>query len=130
MLRLEALEGGYAVCRLPPDGTLPDWATPDRPTGVVSVTRSDQELSLIVPEAVVPERTTDVAIESGWVGFRLVGPFDFDQVGILVQLLVPLRDAGVPMLAMSTFDTDYVFVKREHREAALECLAGAGIALL
>ncbi len=39
---------------------------------------------------------------------------------------MPLAEAGVGIFALSTFDTDYVLVKRERLEAALEALSAAG----
>ncbi|MGO9075448.1 MAG: ACT domain-containing protein [Terriglobales bacterium] len=34
--------------------------------------------------------------------------------------------SGIPIFAISTFDTDYVLIKPEHLEAAVEALGAAG----
>ena len=62
-------------------------------------------------------------------GFRCVeveGPFEFDAVGVLASLAAPLARARIPILAVSTFDTDYLFVKQVHLDRAIDALTTAG----
>lgn len=62
-------------------------------------------------------------------GFRCIevrGPFAFDAVGILASLAAPLARARIPILAISTFDTDYLFVRQAHLARAVRVLRGAG----
>ena len=54
------------------------------------------------------------------------GPLDFALTGILARLTAPLAAAGVPVFALSTFDTDYLLVREADVEAAVEALEGAG----
>ena len=61
-------------------------------------------------------------MENGWRGLKLEGPFPFDAVGILAGILTPLAEAGISILAVSTYDTDYVFVKSERFEETLRVL--------
>lgn len=63
----------------------------------------------------------------GWVaGVKVEGTLDFALVGILASISAPLAEAGVPVFAISTFDTDYVFVKEETLERAKSALSNAG----
>jgi len=71
----------------------------------------------------VPE---GVRVERGWVALKLEGPFPFSMTGVLASFLEPLAEAKIPVFAISTFDTDYVFVKREDLEQAKKTLAAAG----
>ena len=41
------------------------------------------------------------------------GPFPFSLTGVLASFIDPLAMNGVPIFAISTFDTDYVLVKEE-----------------
>lgn len=121
-LSLELLDDTFAVCRLDPASAVPEWAA-----GVfVSVTRTAGELSVVCPQASVPE---GVRHEPGWRCFRLAGPIGFDQVGVLAALLVPLADEGVGVFALSTFDTDYVLVKTADVPRAADALRRAGHAV-
>ncbi len=119
-LRFSILPGSFAVARLPPDAEVPDGALspPFR-----SVTRTAAELSLVCPDNSVPD---GARAETGWAVLALEGPFPFDLVGVLAAFLVPLAAAGVGIFAMSTFDTDYVLVKRENLDVAVEALTAAG----
>jgi hypothetical protein len=46
--------------------------------------------------------------------------------GILASILNPLAEAGVPIFALSTFDTDWVLLPGEHLEKAKRALIAAG----
>jgi hypothetical protein len=60
---------------------------------------------------------------------RVLGAFDFDVVGVLARLSGALAAAGVPLLACSTFDTDYLLVHAPDRDRAADALRRAGIAV-
>lgn len=65
-----------------------------------------------------------------WMCFRLEGPFDFSEVGILASFIDPLAEKGVPIFAMSTYDTDYVLVSEEYAGIVQGALRDAGHELL
>ncbi len=110
------LPGEYAVVKLGPVEPMPSWAE----CGIFcSVTRTPEELSLLVEAAAVPK---GLEMENGWRGLKLEGPFPFDAVGILAGILTPLANAGISILAVSTYDTDYVFVKEDRFEETLQVL--------
>lgn len=120
LISLTLLEETFTIHRLDPDSVLlPDVYH----NSFLSVTRTQDELSLVLPEYV--EITSD-KVETGWACFKVAGPLDFGQVGILSALTGVLAKAGVPVFALSTFDTDYILVKREQVEAAVEALTSAG----
>jgi uncharacterized protein len=120
-LVLRVLPEELAVCRLAPDAPRPTWAK-----GVfVSITRSLTELSVICDEAAVP---SDVRAERDWRALVLTGEHDLALAGLLKRLLDPLAGAGVPVFVVSTFDTDYVLVRRF--DAAVVALEGSGFEVL
>ena len=119
-LVLQLIPGEFAVARLAPDASLPAWAD----SRIFStVTRTAEELSIICPAAQVP---SDVKHERGWAMFKFRGPFEFTLTGILSSVLAPLAAAKIGILATSTFDTDYLFVKQEHLPPAIRALESAG----
>jgi uncharacterized protein len=109
-----------AVCQLAADAPIPAWAEEG---GFFCVVRSSDELSIVCEDNRVPER---VRVERGWVALKLEGPFPFSMTGVLASFLQPLGEAKIPIFAISTFDTDYVLVKREDLERAQNSLATAG----
>jgi uncharacterized protein len=72
----------------------------------------------------------DISSPHRWICFKLGGPFPFSQTGILLSFLEPLSNNGIPIFAISTYDTDYVLVLEEFLEAAKRALAKAGHELI
>lgn len=116
---LETLPRELSVCKLPSASALP--AAPG-PWTFAAVT--DGEVSLVCPVEDVP--ACAVAREDGWRGLRVGGALDFALVGILAELARVLAEAGVPIFAVSTYDTDYLLVKSGAFERALDALRSAG----
>jgi uncharacterized protein len=114
----------FVVCRLPPDAPVP---SPTTAALFSSITRTADGLSIVCPADQAPQNGK---CESPWTCFKLQGPFSFTLTGVLASFLDPLAQRGVPIFAISTFDTDYVLVKEEHVAAALETLQAAGHELI
>lgn len=85
--------------------------------------REAMETTVICPEAAVPP---DVERDEGWHVIRVEGVFYFGEVGVLASLIDPLRDAGLPVLAVGTFETDYLLIKAERLNRVREVLEAAG----
>jgi hypothetical protein len=117
---LTVLPFTLAVCRMPPNSPLPVWAAETR---LLSLTRTEDELSLVCEEALVP---AGVQCEPGWRALKVAGPLDFSLTGVLSSLLAPLAQAGVSIFAISTYDTDYLLVKEADLNEAVAALRGAG----
>ena len=118
--KLELLPDSYAVCRLDKNAPVPDWAT----QGLFSsITRTARELSVVCPDARVP---AGVKKESGWKVLMLEGPLDFSLTGVLASLTGPLARESVSVFALSTYDTDYLLVKQEQLEKAIQVLRAEG----
>jgi hypothetical protein len=57
---------------------------------------------------------------------KVLGPLDFSLTGIMYSLTKPLAEKEVSIFAISTFDTDYLFVKDEKINTAIEALKESG----
>jgi hypothetical protein len=126
---LRVLSGELAVARLEPDAPVPEWASfapaaaGDAPGELLAVVRTAAELSVVCPDASVPD---GVRAERGWRALTVVGPLDLALTGVLAALAVPLARAGVAVFAIATFDTDYLLVRRERLPEAIAALRAAG----
>ena len=89
--------------------------------------RTPDETSILCDQTLVP---AGVQAERNWCLLQLEGPMPFSLTGILAAVLNPLAAAGIGIFALSTFDTDYVLVKQESRDAALAALTAAGHVIL
>lgn len=115
---LEPLEARLSVCKVP-DYSGVDLSMPFCFTGA-----TDEELSLVCPEEMVPENAAER--DDGWRAMRITGILDFSLIGILAGISGVLADAGIGIFAISTFNTDYILTKEEYFTAALAALKQAG----
>lgn len=122
-LELEVHPAALAVCRLDASAPVPTWVT-DTADPLISVTRTPDELSIVVPEAAVPG---SVRAETGWRALSVEGPLAFSMTGVLASLAVPLADAGIPIFVVSTYDTDWLLVKEDDLNQTVETLRSAGL---
>ena len=120
---LELLAGDWAICRLAADAALPQWATGE----VVSITRTTDELSIVCPQVNVP---ASIQSEIDWRCLRVAGPLDFSMVGVIASLTATLAAANVSVFVVSTFDTDYLLVKKGDLATAIASLKEAGHAIV
>ena len=86
--------------------------------------RTAEELSLVCRTEDTPACVTDR--DDGWRGFRIQGVLDFSLIGILSELTGILAENKIGVFAVSTFNTDYILVKAENLDRALEVLQKAG----
>jgi uncharacterized protein len=123
-VRLRRLDGDYAVCRLDALCPLPAWADGE---GFVSISRSDDELSIVCRAGRVP---ADAKHDDGWTCYKFIGPFAFDETGIVAAVIGPLADAGIGIFVVSTFDGDHMLIKQADVRKAEPVLGAAGHILL
>ena len=119
-LTLSLLPENYSICRLGPAVDIPPWALAGN---FFSITRTEEELSLVCSQEVVPD---GVQCEKGWRCVMVVGPLDFSLTGILASLTASLAEAGITVFAISTFNTDYLLVKADNLKRAVLKLKEAG----
>ena len=117
-MRLLKLPYDLTVCKVL------DLSDIDLAAELFFVSKTDEELSLVCPTKDVPQRTIERS--DGWHGFRIEGTLDFSLVGILSKLSAILAENGIGIFAVSTFNTDYILVRAENFDRAMEVLAAAG----
>ena len=115
---LETLRPRFSVCKVK-DYSGVDLTKPFCFTGT-----TDEENSLVCPEALVPGNT--IERDDGWKGFRIIGQLDFSLIGILARISKILAEGGIGIFAISTYNTDYIFTKEENFEKAMKVLKNAG----
>jgi len=119
-LSLVILHDSFAVCKLRADQNIPSWALSG---DFCSLTRTPDELSVVCAHEHVPEGVEAVR---GWKSLKVEGELDFTSVGILSSLASSLAHVGISMFAISTYDTDYLFVKETDLDRAVTALRKAG----
>ena len=120
MLTLSVLSEEFGICRLEGAAEIPGWAMSG---SFFSITRTREELSIVCPAEPIPG---DIVAERGWRCLKVHGPLDFSQTGIIVSFAEPLAKAGIGIFAVSTYDTDYLLVKANELQKAVQALRQAG----
>lgn len=119
-LNFTALDGVYAIARLDPRSTIPSWAAG---SGLFSVTRAEDELSIVCREDRVPD---DVLADRGWTALRVDMLADLDTPGVVRSAVSPIAKAALGVFVISTHLRDYVLVKQAEIEKAQSALRAAG----
>lgn len=117
--RLRLLSGRFALCRLGPQDPMPRASSGE----LTVLLRTRHDLTLICPQEDAP---TESECEPGWRCLEVEGPLDPETVGVLAALSGALARAGVPILAASSYETDFIFVRQRDLPAAREALQAEG----
>ncbi len=123
-LTLSVLAGRLAVCRLDAGSRVPAWATA---APFFCVTGTSEELSVVCAEERVPAGTV---CESGWRAMKVEGPLEFGLTGVLSSVAAPLAESEVGILAIATYDTDYVLLQESQLDIAARALREQGHEIL
>lgn len=115
-LTLSILPNALAICRLAPAVKVPAWAFK---SSFYSISKTTDELSIVCDQALVPARVKKV---ENWRAFKIEGPLDFSLTGIVASLAKPLAENKVPVVVISTYDTDYILVESKFFDKAKEVL--------
>ena len=65
--------------------------------------------------------------EDGWKMFRVAGILDFSLIGVLAKISSLLAQKGIGIFVISTFNTDYILVKKEDYDRAYDAMKEGGI---
>jgi hypothetical protein len=117
-LRMDALGQEFSVCKVA------DYTQINLESPFVFTGSTDEEKSLVCPTELVPLNT--VERDDGWKALRIIGMLDFSLVGILARISNILAENSIGIFAVSTFNTDYIFVKRFNFDKAIKALEDAG----
>lgn len=121
-MQLKKIDGEFSVCQVL------DYSRVRLDARYCFIGKTDAEKSLVCLTADVPKNT--IARDDGWRGFRIEGVLDFALIGILSKISSILAENGISIFALSTYNTDYVLVKRDSYARALAILARAGYTIV
>lgn len=118
-IELVVMQGDYAVCQLPVGSDIPQWVDGE----FVSITQTGKELSIICRDNKIP---LGVKAERSWALLKIDAVLDFSMVGIIAGISEVLSAAKISIFVMSTYDTDYIMIKRTSLPYAINSLESAG----
>lgn len=114
---IKVIDGSFSVCKIT------DFSEVDPSKKFNFISATDEENSLICLAENVPDNFTERI--DGWRALKIQGVLDFSLIGILSKNLGLLAEAKIGIAAVSTYNTDYIFVKETDLDKAVETLAEA-----
>lgn len=117
-MEIKRIDEEFSVCQVE------DYTYANLDSEYYFIGKTDEEKSLVCPVSEVPANA--IKRDDGWRAFRIQGVLNFSLIGILAKIASVLADNGISIFAVSTYNTDYVMVKKENFQDALEVLAAAG----
>lgn len=117
-MEFKILDGDFSVCKVR------DYSSVHFERSYCFIGKTDEENSLVCLTNDVPANTTER--DDGWKGFRIQGVLDFSLIGILSKISTLLAENEIGIFAISTYNTDYIFTKKENFDRAMDVLRNAG----
>ncbi len=119
-MKLKKIDYDFTVCKVASQKEI-DF---DLSKDFYFIGKTDEEYSLVCITEDTPANT--IERDDGWKAFRIEGVLDFSLIGILSKISGILAENKIGIFAVSTFNTDYILVKKENFAKALEVLSQAG----
>ena len=117
-MEIKKIDCDFSVCKVE------DYSQVNLDANYCFIGQTDEEKSLVCCTEHVPGNATEQ--NHGWKAFRIQGVLDFSLIGILSKISTLLADNRIGIFAISTYNTDYILVKEENFDKALQVLAEAG----
>jgi|TARA_B110000263_G_C15036691_1_gene386638 hypothetical protein len=118
-LNLSVLEDLFTIHRISSDNEIPIQVFDGT---FYNITKTEEELSIICSSSVLLDSESS---ETGWSCIKVLGRLDFNLTGILADILAILAESKISIIAISTFDTDYILVKSKKLQGATKALLRA-----
>ena len=117
-MELQRIKRDFSVCKVT------DYSKVNLESEYCFIGKTDEENSLVCLTEDAPDNTTER--EDGWRAFRIQGVLDFSLIGILAKISTLLAKEKFGIFVVSTYNTDYILVKKENEAKALKRLVREG----
>ena len=118
MMEIKKINHDFSVCEVA------DYSFVNLNAEYCFIGKTDEEKSLVCITGNVPPNVTQR--DDGWKGFRIQGILDFSLIGILSKISEILAQNSISIFAISTYNTDYVLIKKENYQKGLNILKHSG----
>ena len=122
MMEIKKIDHNFSVCQVE------DYSLVNLNSEYSFIGKTDEEKSLVCITDEVPANV--IQQDDGWKAFRIQGVLNFSLIGILAKIAAALADNGISIFAVSTYNTDYVLMKKENYLKALDVLKALGYMII
>ena len=113
-MKIRKIHQEFSVCQVE------DYSLVNLDSKYCFLGKTDQEKSLVCVTSDVPSNV--IKRDDGWKAFRIQGILNFSLIGVLSKITTILANNGISIYAISTYNTDYVLIKKENYQRALDLL--------
>ncbi len=117
---LEVLKCEFTIHRFNASDNIPDNVYKSK---FYWIGKTDEELSIVCESNLLSNNNDSVG---NWSIIKIAAKLDFSEVGVLAEISNALKDAGISIIALSTYDTDYIMFKKEKLNEAKTALEKVG----
>ena len=121
-MELQIIDKNFSVCKVK------DYSMVSIENEFCFIGKTDEEKSLVCVTEELPENILEK--DDGWKAFRINEVLDFSLIGILSKIASILAENKIGIFAVSTFNTDYIFMKRENFKKAILVLQHSGYTII
>lgn len=121
-MEIKRIHRDFSVCQVE------DYSLVNLDSMYCFIGKTDEESSLVCITENVPPNV--LKRDDGWKAFRIQGVLDFSLIGILSEISAILAERGISIFAVSTYNTDYILIKKENYKKALEALEAFGYSVV
>lgn len=121
-MKIQKIYQDFSVCQVE------DYSLVNLESKFCFIGKTDEEKSLVCLTSEVPSNV--IRRDDGWRAFRIQGVLDFSLIGILSKIASILANHHISIYAVSTYNTDYIFLKKENYQRGLEVLEAAGYQMI
>ena len=117
-MKLEKIECDFSICQIS------NVEQADLSQKYVFVSKTTDEISLVCETCYV---TADiVSCEHGWKALKISGVLDFTMTGVIAKISDLLAKSDICIFVISTYNTDYIFMKADNYDNGIRALEQSG----
>ena len=113
-MKIRKIHQEFSVCQVE------DYSLVNLDSKYCFLGKTDKEKSLVCVTSDVPSNT--IQRDDGWKAFYIQGILDFSLIGVLSKITTILANNEISIFAISTYNTDYVLIKKKNYQRALNIL--------
>ena len=113
-MKLKVINKDFSICQIK------DLSEVDFSDEFCFIGKTDEEISLVCDTNNLPSNI--LSRDDNWKAFRIEGVLDFSLIGILSKISSLLAENNIGILVISTYNTDYILIKKENFSKAIKLL--------
>ena len=113
---LELLDKEYCIYKLDTKDKIDNRIIGD---DFISITKTEDEISIVSVSGTLEHFEEK---EDTWKILKISGILDFGLIGIISKISTILADQGISIFVISTYNTDYIMVKKDTLEKTIKIL--------